>query len=71
MMGELYDVAGKIRKLASFQQNHQESIENNVLNALSDYVGTIHTLPTLVRLHEEAMETYKTSKDKDTVNALF
>ncbi len=67
MMSELYDVAGKIRKLASLQQNHQDSIESNVLNALSDYVGIIHTLPTLVRMHEEAMEIYRVSKDKDTV----
>ncbi len=70
MMRELYDVAGAIRKLASLHQDHQESVERNVVDPLAEYVGIIHTLPTLVRLHDEAMETYKISKEKDTVSKL-
>lgn len=70
MMSELYQVAGGIRKLAGLHQMHQESVERNVLDALSDYVGVIHTLPMLVRLHEDAMEAYNTSKEKDTVSVI-
>ena len=43
-------------------------MERKVLDTLKEYSGIIHTLPILVRLHEDAMETYNTSKEKDSVS---
>ena len=70
MMRELYDLASGMRKLSSLHQTYQDSMERTVLDALTDYSGIIHTLPMLVRLHEDAMETYNASKEKDTVSTV-
>lgn len=67
MMKEFYDLAGGMNRLSNLQQTFCDSMERNVLDSLSDYSGIIHTLPILVRLHEDAMEVYDTSKEKDTV----
>ena len=38
------------------------------METLQEYSGVINTLPGLVRLHEEAMEYYNSSKTKDSVS---
>ena len=54
--------------MTSVYQHHQEVLEQQVLNTLQEYSGIIHTLPVLVKLHEEAMEAYNSSKEKDSVS---
>ena len=68
MTKELHDIAGGIRTLSQFGQRHQDNLDEEVVDTFREYSGIIHTLPVLVKLHEEAMEIYNASKEKDTVS---
>ena len=50
---------------------HQEAMESEVMESLQEFLGAINTLPGLVRLHEEAMEYYNSSKTKDSVGVYY
>ena len=67
MTGDLQDVAGNLRQLSQLSLNHQLAMETRVVDTLRDYTGIIHTLPVLVKLHEEAMDLFNASKEKDSV----
>ena len=53
--------------MTSVHQHHQDALEHWVVETLQEYVGIIHTLPMLVKLHEEAMEAFNSSREKDSV----
>ncbi len=67
MVKDLHDVATGMRRTRTVYQTHHDSMQQSVVDMLKEYSGIIHTLPILVRLHEEAMEAYNTSKEKDSV----
>ncbi len=69
MTQDMHDVAGGMRQLSQqfIEENPQDSLETQVVDVLRDYSGIIHTLPVLVKLHEEAMDMYNASKEKDSV----
>lgn len=68
MMAEnLHDVAGRLRKFKPLVHSHQEAMDRQVQDMLNDYSGIIHTLPMLVKLHEDAMELFNSSREKDSV----
>lgn len=67
MVRDLHDVATGMRRSKAVFQSHHEAMEQTVVDMMKEYSGIIHTLPILVRLHEEAMEVYNTSKEKDSV----
>ena len=68
MVGELLDLASGMQRTSRVFQDHQEAMESQVMETLQEYSGVINTLPGLVRLHEEAMEYYESSKNKDSVS---
>ena len=68
MTRDLHDIAGSMRQVTQLGLEHQEAVEAQVVDVLRDYSGIIHTLPVLVKLHEEAMEIFNASKEKDSVN---
>ena len=68
MMRDLRDIASGIRQTGTVYQSYQNSMELMVMDTLKEYSGVVHTLPILVRLHEEAMETYNASREKDSVS---
>ena len=67
MARDLHDIAGSMRQVTELGLEHQETVEAQVVDILRDYSGIIHTLPVLVKLHEEAMELFNASKEKDSV----
>lgn len=68
MTKDLYDIAGGIRGVSQLGQGHQDRLDKEVVDTFREYSGIIHTLPVLVKLHEEAMDIYNASKAKDTVS---
>lgn len=68
MVSELLDLVSGIKKTSRVFQEHQETVEEEVMETLQEYSGVINTLPGLVRLHEEAMDYYNFSKNKDSVS---
>ena len=68
MIGELLDLASGMQRTSLVFQAHQEAMESLVMETLQEYSGVINTHPGLVRLHEEAMEYYNNSKNKDSVS---
>lgn len=69
MMHDLSDIAGGIKQVSQLSSDYQGALETQVVDVLRDYSGIIHTLPVLVKLHEEAMEIYNASKEKDSVSS--
>ena len=67
MVTELLDLASRIQQTSHVFREHQETMETEVMETLHEYSGVINTFPGLVRLHEEAMEYYNNSKNKDSV----
>lgn len=70
MTHDLHEVAGNLRQLSQLGVEHQEAMETQVVDILRDYSGIVHTLPVLVKLHEEAMELFNASKEKDSVSLI-
>lgn len=68
MIRELLDLASGMQRTSLIFQAHQEAMESLVMETLQEYSGVINTHPGLVRLHEEAMEYYNNSKNKDSVS---
>ena len=68
MTHDLHEIAGGMRQVSQLGLEHQEAMETQVVDVLRDYSGIIHTLPVLVKLHEEAMEMFNASKEKDSVS---
>lgn len=68
MAENLHDLGGRMRKFKPLLQRQQEAMDRQVQDTLDDYSGIIHTLPMLVKLHEEAMELFNSSKEKETVS---
>lgn len=68
MTENLHDLGGRMRKFKPFLHAHQESMDRQVKDTLDDYSSIIHTLPMLVKLHEEAMEVFNLSRDKESVS---
>ena len=68
MLSQLLDLTSGLQKMWRVFQTHRESMESEVMESLQEYSGVINTLPGLVRLHEEAMEYYNSSKTKDSVS---
>ena len=68
MLKNLYDIANGMKRTNYVHQKHQEAMESKIMDALREYSGIIHTLPVLVKLHEEAMELYNASKERDSVS---
>ena len=71
MVGELQDLASGMQRTSRVFQAHQEAMEAQVMETLQEYSAVINTFPGLVRLHEEAMEFYNFSKNKDSVSLLL
>ena len=67
MIHELQDLSKGMQQTSRAYHTHQEAMESRIMESLQEYSGIINTLPGLVRLHEEAMEYYNFSKNKDTV----
>ena len=59
-----------MRKFKPLLHAHQESMGRQVKDTLDDYSGIIHTLPMLVKMHEEAMDVFNSSREKDSVSYL-
>lgn len=57
-----------MRKFKPLLHAHQESMGRQVVDTLDDYSGIIHTLPMLVKMHEEAMDVFNSSREKDSVS---
>lgn len=70
MIGDLLDLSSGMQRTSLVFQAHQEAMESLVMETLQEYSGVINTHPGLVRLHEEAMEYYNNSKNKDSVSRL-
>lgn len=68
MMCGIHDTATRMRAMGPHFQHHQEAMQRDVMETLGEYSGIVHTLPMLVRRHEESMETYNYSKQKDSVS---
>ena len=69
MVGGLLELVSGIKKASQVFQKHKDAMEGEVMETLQEYSGVINTLPGLVRLHEEAMDYYNFSKNKDSVSA--
>lgn len=69
MLSQILDLASGLQKTSRVFQAHRETMETEVMETLQEYSGVINTLPGLVRLHEEAMEYYNSSKMKDSVSS--
>ena len=68
-MAQVYDLGYKIRQTAVNQTKYQKSLGENVIEELEEYVSIIHTLPVLVKLHDEAMALYDEIKQKGSVSS--
>jgi sorting nexin-9/18/33 len=64
LVSQLHDIGLKIRQLSSEHPHYQENIELDTIEVLEEYTNMIHTLPVLVRMHEEAMSYFNDSKQK-------
>ena len=71
MAENLHDLSGRMRKFKPLVHRHHEAMDRQVQDTLDDYSGIIHTLPMLVKLHEDAMELFNSSREKDTVRFLY
>ena len=69
MVKDLHDLATDVRHTSHTYSRYQTGLERVVLSTLEDYSGIIHTLPILVKLHEDAMEAFNYSKEKDSVRS--
>lgn len=66
-MSEVYNLGSKMRKLVTHHMQYQEKLEANTIEGLEEYSSIVHTLPVLVKLHEEAMASFNESKQKGSV----
>ncbi|XP_003384967.1 PREDICTED: uncharacterized protein LOC100640359 [Amphimedon queenslandica] len=64
LMMELHDIGSKMRRLASLHLKHQERLDVEVIEDLEEYSSIIHTLPVLIKMHEEAMASFNECKQK-------
>ena len=69
-MTQLHDLGSCIRQTSLKTRRHQESLTKGVIEGLEEYSGIIHTLPVLVKLHEDAMAVYNESKQKGSVSCI-
>lgn len=66
-MIEIQDIGTRMRQLSTQHISHQEKLELDVIEGFEEYSGIIHTLPVLVKMHEEAMAAYNQCKQKGSV----
>ena len=66
-MAQLHDLGSCMRQTSLRARRYQEQMSKGVIESLEEYSGIIHTLPVLVKLHEEAMAVYNESKQKGSV----
>lgn len=62
----LSDVGYGIQDVANVYRDHQERLDQCVVEGLAEYSNIFHTLPDMVKLHEEATEVFNASKEKDS-----
>ena len=67
VMSQLHDLGSCIRHTSLRVKRHQELLTKGVIEGLEEYSGIVHTLPVLVKLHEDAMAVYNESKQKGSV----
>ena len=65
---QMFELGTKMKQIALQHIHHQEMLEHGVIESLDEYSGIIHTLPVLVKLHEEAMSFYNEVKQKGSVS---
>lgn len=70
LMTEMHELGTKMRQLASLHLEHQESLEVEVIEDLEEYSSIIHTLPVLIKMHEEAMASFNDCRQKGSVSCL-
>lgn len=68
LMIELEIIGDKMRHVAIQHTEHQDKLEVDVIEGLEEYLSIIHTLPVLVKKHEEAMTAFNACKEKGSVN---
>ena len=66
-MSEFYNLGSQMRKLVSQHTEYQDKLEANMVEGLEEYSSIVHTLPVLVKMHEEAMACFNESKHKGSV----
>ena len=69
-MIEMHEVGAKMKRLASLHLEHQERLEVEVVEDLEEYSSIVHTLPILIKMHEEAMASFNECKQKASVSFL-
>ena len=70
-MAQFHDLGSRIRQTSLRYKRHQEQLQQGVIEGLEEYSGIMHTLPVLVKLHEEAMGAYNDSKQKGSVCIMY
>lgn len=70
VMTQLHDLGSCIRQASKRIRRHKELMTKGVIEGLEEYSGIVHTLPVLVKLHEDAMTVYNESKQKGSVSCL-
>ena len=68
VMAQLHDIGSCIRQTSLRVKRHQELLSKGVIEGLEEYSNIVHTLPVMVKLHEDAMAVYNESKHKGSVS---
>jgi hypothetical protein len=66
LLTDVASVAKGIESVAQLCSFQQDMLEQSTVNTLQDYSGILHTVPGIVKLHEDAMKAYNVSKEKDS-----
>ena len=66
LVGDLVAVGEGIEKTARQFSLQQDILEQSTIDVLQDYSGTLHKIPGIVKLHEDAMKAYQHSKERDS-----
>ena len=56
-----------VQDVANAYREHQERLDQCVVEGFAEYSSIFHTLPDMVKLYEEATEVFNASKEKDSV----
>lgn len=67
-MTEMHEIGSKMRRLASLHLEHQERLDVEVIEDLEEYSSIVHTLPLLIKMHDEAMASFNDCKQKASVS---
>eukprot|EP00731_Ephydatia_muelleri_P002526 Em0001g2526a len=62
----LSDIGYGVQDVANAYREHQERLDQCVVEGFAEYSSIFHTLPDMVKLYEEATEVFNASKEKDS-----